>query len=121
MGFAFLAGIIAAGVAAGLIVFLVIGLTVKGITSLAKKLFAKRAKKVLAAEIDELVKKCPNKKSMKELEKLEEKGATHIVAGVSEEGELVDDIISIKDSDDEIPYEVIDLLGEEGMVVIEAA
>ena len=107
MGFLALIGIIAAGV------------TVKAIVGLVKKLRNKGAKQTLVADVNAMISECTNRKSMKELEKLQDEGVTHIAAGVDKNGKLVDDVQMIKNQDDDTAYEVVDLLGDEGMVVIE--
>ena len=115
-----LIGIIAAGIVAGLVVYQMIKVTVKAIIGLAKSLRAKGAKKVFVADIDTIIAQCTNRKSLSELENLKQKqGVTHVVAGVDEDGNVVDDIHLIQNEDEETAYEVVDLLGDEGMVVIE--
>lgn len=110
---------IAIGVAAGLIIYYAIKLTVKAIIGLVKKLRAKGAKKTLVADVNSMIAECTNRKSMKELEKLQDDGVTHITAGVDKNGKLVDEVQLIENEDDDTAYEVVDLLGDEGMVVIE--
>lgn len=110
---------IAIGIAAGLIIYYAIKLTVKAIIGLVKKLRAKGAKKTLVADVNSMIAECKNRKSIRELEKMQNEGVTHITAGVDRNGNLVDEVQVIKNEDDETAYEVVDLLGDEGMVVIE--
>ena len=109
---------IAIGVAAGLIIYYAIKLTVKAIIGLVKKLRAKGAKKTLVAELDSVIDGCKNVKSIKELEALKVEGVTHITAGVDKNGNLVDDVQMIENTDATTASEVNDLLGNEHMVVI---
>ena len=112
-------GIIAAGVAIGFVAFHVMKVTVKAIIGLVHQFRAKRAKKVLVAEINAMAAQCTNHKSLEELEKLKDQGVTHVAAGIDENGQLVDDVWTIQNEDDEVPYEVTETLGEEGTLVIE--
>ena len=112
-------GLIAAAVAAGLIVYKVIKLTVKALAALVRKLRSRGAQKVIVAELDTMIDNCRNRKSLSELEKLEEQGVTHVIAAVNEEDNLIDKVQMIQNEDDETAYEIVELLGDEGMVVIE--
>ena len=112
--------LVATAIVAGLIVFTVLKLTIKAIIKTVKALKAKGAKKVLVADINSMAEKCTNKKSLKDLEKLANQGYTHVVAGINDSNEIVDKIQLIQNEDDETAYEVVDLLGDEGAVLIEA-
>lgn len=112
-------GIIAAGIVAGLVLFLVIKFTIKALVGLVRKFRNKGAEKVMAADIDSMIAQCTNRKSLSALEELQEQGVTHVVAGVDEDNKVVDNVQLIKNEDEETAYEVVDLLGDEGMVVIE--
>ena len=119
MGILALIGVIAAGVAIGMLVYLAIKLTIKAIIGLVKKLRAKGAKKTLVAELDSVIDGCTNVKSLKELEALKDEGVTHITAGIDKDGNLVDDMQMIENTDTTTTSEVKDLLGEEHMLVVE--
>ena len=119
MGILALIGVIAAGVAIGMLVYCVIKLTIKAIVGLVKKLRNKGAKQTLVADVNSMIASCTNHKSMKELEKLQDDGVTHIAAGVDRNGNLVDDVQMIENTDYTTNAEVQDLLGDEKMVVIE--
>ena len=119
MSIAAVVGIVALGVALGMAVIVVIKVTVKALVKLVKRIRDKNASKVIVADVQELIDGCTNRKSFKEMEKLADDGITHIVAGVDKDNNLVDTIQLIKNEDDEVPYEVMSLLGDEGMVVIE--
>ena len=94
-------------------------LTVKAIIEVVKELRAKGATKVLIADIDSMIAECASRKSIAELKKLKQQGITHIIAGVDKDGKLVDDVQLLQNEDDEIANEIVDLLGDEGMLVIE--
>ena len=94
-------------------------LTVKAIIEFVKELRAKGAVKTLVADVNPVIAGCANAKSIKELEKLKNQGVTHIIAGVDKDGNLVDDVKLIHNEDEKTADEVVELLGDEGMVVIE--
>lgn len=94
-------------------------LTVKAIIEVVKELRAKGATKVLLADIDSMIAECASRKSIAELKKLKQQGITHIIEGVDKDGKLVDDVQLLQNEGDEIANEIVDLLGDEGMVVIE--
>ena len=62
--------------------------------------------------------KCPNTKSYETLQRAREQGYTHIMAKTSG-GKIVDGVEVFKDSSATPDAEVKDLLGNEGMVIIE--
>lgn len=111
-------GFLAAAIAAGLIIYQIVKFTVKWIVNIVKRLSNRGAKKTLVSDINAMIESCDNVKSLDALEKLADEGYTHIMAGVDSQNNLVDDVMIIKDEDDEIPYEVTQLLGEEKSVVI---
>ena len=111
-------GFLAAAIAAGLIIYQIVKLTVNWIINTVKSLKARGAQKVIASEINAMIESCDNVTSLDALEKLADEGYTHIMAGVDSQNNLVEDPMIIKDEDDEIPYEVTQLLGEEKSVVI---
>ena len=114
-----LIGAIAAGIVAGLVVFNALKLTLKAFIGIVHKFRVKGAKKTLVADINALIEQCPNRKSLSALEELQDEGYTQVAAGVDENGALVDDVQLIHDENEETAYEIIELLGDEGMVVIE--
>ena len=94
-------------------------LTAKAIIEVVKELRAEGAKKTLVADIDSMIAECANGAVSPLLKALKQQGITHIVAGFDKDGKLVDDVRLLQNEDDETAHEVVDLLGDEGMVVIE--
>lgn len=94
-------------------------LTVKVIIWLVKDLRTKGAVKTLVADVNSMIAECTSSNSVAELKKLKQQGITHIVAGVDRDGKLVDGVQLLQNEDDEAADEVVELLGDEGMVIIE--
>ncbi|MCD8222965.1 MAG: hypothetical protein LUD07_12450 [Clostridiales bacterium] len=109
-------GLIAAG---SLVAYLVV-LTFSWLKNKIKeKLAAKNVKKVAVADLDELIESCDNTISIDELEDLSDKGYTHLMATVDENGK-VSDVEVIQDISDTIDEEVSQFVNRtgEGMVVV---
>ena len=115
----FLLGL-AALIAAGAFIFYAVAMTIKWIRNkIREKLALKKAKKTALADIKDLVKNSPNRKSLEDLERLASKeGATHFMVTLDDNNEVMGDLELIKDSNNKLP-EVRNLLGREGMVVVE--
>jgi len=114
-------GIIVGAVVVGALVTYAVILTVKWLRDKIKDMIArKNAEKVLVTDIENLVKNCTNKKSLDELNKLVDEGYEFVAVAVDDtEKNIVGDVTLIKDLNDELDYEVEQLLGNQRMVVIE--
>lgn len=111
---------IAAAVAVGALVAYAIALTMKWITNKVREKMAMRnVKKTAVADIEKLIDECDNKVSMEELEKMADKGYSHVMVSMDSNNEIIGDVEIIKDTNDELDREVRQLLGREHMVVIE--
>lgn len=126
MGIMFLAvsGIIAAGVAAGLIIYTALRLAFSAVIGFIKGIFQKirnkvSTPKVALIEMDEMVKQCKNRKSLDDLLKEQEKGVTHYAVPLDENDNFVDGekIEAIKGEGYDAQLD--ELLGDERMVIVE--
>ena len=114
-----IAGIVAL-VAAGCLVAYAVTLTIRWLKNKIKeKLAARNAKKVAVADLDELIESCDNTVTISELEDLSDKGYTHLMATVNDNGK-VSDVEVIQDNSDTIDDEVERFINRtgEGMVVV---
>ena len=117
--FGLIAGIVTL-IAAGIFVVNVIKMTMAWLKSKIHKAFTnKNAGKVLVADISKIANECKNKTSWDELDKMKNEGYTHVMASVNDNNTDVIDIELVKDTNTSIDKEVEQLLGREGMVVIE--
>ena len=107
-------------IAAGCIIAHVVSLTVQWIR---KKIREKKAlrniKKVALADIDTLVRECDNRVSLADLDALADKGYSHVMVEVDENGKISGDVDVIKDTNYTLDSDVERLLGSKGMVVVE--
>ena len=114
-------GIIVGAIIIGALVTYIVSLTGKWLRDKIKDMIAKRdAKKVLVSDIENLVKNCKNRKTLDELDKLVDKGYEFFAVAVDDEGKnIVGDVEFIKDMNDELDYEVEQMLGTERMIMVE--
>ncbi len=110
---------IAAAVAIGIIVSHIIKLTVSFISNkVREKLKQRRTQKVAVGDLDVIKNQCQNKTSVAELEKyVNEENATHVFAGVDENGHVVDIEMVGAETIDSNANALINRTGE-GMIVI---
>lgn len=116
-----LAGIVAL-IAAGCLVAYAIVLTIRWLRNKIKEKFAKRTvKKVVVADIEELINECDNTISLSALDELVDDGATHMVVEVGYDGKVAGDIEVIKDQNDSLDKDVEELINRtnQGMVIVE--
>lgn len=107
-------------IAAGALVAYAIVLTIKWLRNKIKeKLAAKNVKKVAVADIEQLIGECDNTVSIDALDDLANQGYSHIMADVDYNNKIVGDIEVIKDKNEYLDEDVEELLGREGMVVVE--
>lgn len=110
---------IAAAVAIGIIVSHIIRLTVNFISNKVKeKLKQRRNQKVAVGDLGIIINQCQNKASVEELEKIvNEENATHVFAGVDENGHVVEIEMVGAETVDSNANALINRTGE-GMIVI---
>ena len=114
-----LIGSIIGGIVIAVVGYFVVKLTIKWIMKKIDEYFLnKEIDATVIADIDEMIEKCPNKKSYELLKKQREKGYTHVM-GKTSGGKLTGDVELIKDENSTLDPEVKDLLGPERMVLIE--
>ncbi len=114
-------GIIAL-IAAGCLIAYAIVLTLKWLKKkISEKLAKRNVKKVAVADLQDLIDECENKVSMSELNNLANQGYTHLMAEVGNDGNIVNEVELIEDTNDSIDSEVEELLNRtnQGMVIIE--
>lgn len=114
---------LAAAIAAGCLIFYAVKLTFEWLKNKIKeKLRKKNAKKIAVADMEEMIKKCDNTVSLRDLEDLSNQGYSHIIATVDEDNHLVDEVEAIKDQNEELDAQVYDFINrtDQGMVVIES-
>ncbi len=115
-----IAGIVAL-IAAGCLVAYAIVLTFRWLKNKIKKLFDQpEVNKVAVADLEELIEECDNEVTLKELEDLSDKGYTHVIATVNENGKVNNDVEVIRDTNDTLDDEVAQFINRtgEGMVVV---
>ena len=84
-----LIGAIAAGVAAGILIAKLVQLTFNVLINKIKQKLAKRnVSKVGIGSIKDMIDKCPNIKTVSELEEMQKQGITHITAEVQTDGTI---------------------------------
>lgn len=106
---------ISLAIAAGLLIFYAVKMTIKWIKSKIKELMAKKnVKKVLATDLEEMVKTCKNKVNINDF--LNE-GYTDVIAAVNDEGKLEGEVELVKNTDEY--REIDDQYKDEGMVLYE--
>mgnify|MGYP006873010369 CR=1 FL=1 len=82
-------------------------------------LFNKEAEGGLIADIDSMMKNVPEK-SIAVLRKAKEKGYTHLMAKIGDDGRIKGAVDLIEDKSSTPDPELAEVLGEEGMAVIKA-
>ena len=111
---------IAGAIALGCLIAYAVVLTVKWIRDkIREKIRVKKAKKVMVADLEQLIEECDNTVSLDALDDLVDGGYTHLMVGVDENNKVVDDVEIIKDKNSSLDEEVEELLGKSGMVVVE--
>lgn len=111
---------IAAAVAIGALIAYAVALTFEWLRKKIKEKMASRnVKKTAVMDIQKLIDECDNKVSMDELEKMADKGYSHVMVSVDSNNEAVGDVEIIKDTNNDLDREVQQLLGRERMVVVE--
>lgn len=107
-------------IALGLMALTVGALTVKWIVNKIKVKKALRyIKRVMLADIRKLVNSCDNTVTLNQLEDLSKKGYTHVMADFDAQNEIVGDVEIIKDTNRQLDNEVGNLLGYNGMVLVD--
>ena len=115
-----LIGIVALGVAAGILIAKIAMLTFSWLTNKIKQKLAKRnVSKVAVAEIQEIINNTKNQVTIDELEAMQEKGITHFSVDIQDDGKIEQNGIELwnVENEDEQTRELINRTGE-GIVVI---
>ncbi|MCM1251676.1 MAG: hypothetical protein NC321_02560 [Clostridium sp.] len=118
---ALLAGIVGL-IAMGCLVAYAVVLTFKWLRNkISEKLAKKNVKKVVVADLEELINECDNTVSLSALNDLVDEGYTHMMADVGYDGKIVGDVEVLKDENDAIDKDVEELINRthQGMVVVE--
>lgn len=116
-----LAAAIIALIAMGCLVAYAVVMTMKWlIAKIKEKIARKRTRQVVIAILEDLIKDCDNTMSMDALEGCVDKGYTHVMASVDDNGK-VRDVEMIQDTNDTIDEEVERLINRtgQGMLVVE--
>ena len=102
-------------IAAGLLIFYAIKMTIIWLKSKIRELMAKKnVKKVLAADLEEMVRTCSNKVKIDDF--LNE-GYTDVIAAVNDEGKLEGEVELVKNTDEN--HEIDGQYRGKGMVLYE--
>jgi len=116
-------GIIAAGIAAGIVTAYVIIMTFNWIKDKIKKwLDEKNAKKVAVGDLEALIKeavKNSNQTKLDDIDKMVKEGYGYFMAAIDDEDQILGEVEIIKDENETLDAEVKKLLGKEGLVVVE--
>ena len=118
--FGFIMAIIAL-VAAGCIVAYAVVLTIKWLRNKVKeKLAKKNVEKVVLGDLQALIDECNNPATLDELDKLADKGYTHVMADVGYDGKIVGDVELVQNQNNTLDREVEELINRtnQGMVII---
>lgn len=102
-------------IAAGLLIFYAIKMTIKWLKSKIRELMAKKnVKKVLAADLEEMVSTCSNKVK---IDDFLNDGYTDVIAAVNDEGKLEGEVELVKNTDEN--HEIDGQYRGKGMVLYE--
>ena len=108
-------------IALGLVVFTVVALNLKWFLNRlrSKKTAMPNIKKVMLADLSTLANSCDNTVKLDQLRDLVDKGITHVMADIDDDGNVVGNIEAIKDTNQSLDDEVNKILGQDRMVVVE--
>ena len=82
-----------------------------------KKFDDENIDKVVSVELNAIIKKCENEDALKDFEKLEAEGCTHLMAAMDKDGNIIGDIDFIREIKHDI--KLSERHGSEGILVIE--
>ncbi len=112
--------IIAGAIAAGLFIGYIVAITFSWLRNkINEKAAQKRVKKVIVADMENLVKNSENKISLEDLNAMTGENRAEVIAAVDSNNEIVGDVEIAKDSNLDLDAAVEELLGREKSVIVE--
>ena len=112
--------LIAGAIAAGLVCVYLVAITFKWLKNkIVQRMAEKRVKKVVVADIENLVKKSNNRISLEDLEAMCDGKRAEVIVGLDEDNNIVGDVEIARDANSTLDAEVEELLSKEKMVVVE--
>ncbi|MCF0112691.1 MAG: hypothetical protein HUJ60_01780 [Bacilli bacterium] len=104
----------------GLLAFYAVALTFEWLRDTISHYFVqKTVVKVIVADIHKMAEECDDKMSAAELNRYAHDGYSKVFCGMDQNGNIVDNVAIVKDSNPRPDKEVEELLGNEGMVIVD--